>query len=323
MRSDAMLAGLVEAGGRYKVVQRDSDAAKIEITIAGQTQAFALTWQEAQEEPFTKGKGGKIKDNWATPRSRMQMLWARVVSDGVRVMAPQVVCGGYTPEEISDFDELPAGGNGAPKQIESKPATTHRKPAEQQPGQQDPAGDVVDAEFTVTDSTYNPTEADSNSATAEQCEAIRDLFASLDIPHDKQEAILQKRNANALRNLSSQQAGELIANLQALQAKRQQEASELAKASKPTTPPEMSQSINEPCGDELVKQIKDLMLEVSQRPGNHDLVGRVKAKLADHGIERLADLTLVEARTLLDALQARNLETFFEASLTGYKPEKN
>jgi hypothetical protein len=32
------------------------------------------------------------------------MLWARVVSRGVRRLAPGVVCGRYTPEEISDIE---------------------------------------------------------------------------------------------------------------------------------------------------------------------------------------------------------------------------
>lgn len=104
-KSDAMLAEFRERGGKHKLVFRTSDHAEIELSIDGQTQSFSLNWTEAQQEPFVFTKKRTIKKNWATPRSRMQMLWARVVSDGVRVMCPEVVAGTYTPEEIADFDQ--------------------------------------------------------------------------------------------------------------------------------------------------------------------------------------------------------------------------
>lgn len=107
MRADRMLAGLLERGGKYRVVERTADGADIEITYDGQTQRFSLSWSEAQAEPFTKWtdrKTGQTKtsDKYSTPRSRMQMLWARVVSDGVRTMCPLVLSGRYTPEELGD-----------------------------------------------------------------------------------------------------------------------------------------------------------------------------------------------------------------------------
>lgn len=104
-KSDAMLAEFRERGGKHRLVFRTSDHAEIELSIDGETQSFSLNWTEAQQEPFVFTKKRTIKKNWATPRSRMQMLWARVVSDGVRVMCPEVVAGTYTPEEIADFDQ--------------------------------------------------------------------------------------------------------------------------------------------------------------------------------------------------------------------------
>ena len=102
MRSDRMIAEFVANGGKFKIIHRTADVAEVEMTKDGNAQTFMLTWEDAQKEPFTKGKGGQIKDNWATPRNRMQMLWARVISDGVRTMAPGVVAGVYTPEELED-----------------------------------------------------------------------------------------------------------------------------------------------------------------------------------------------------------------------------
>jgi len=52
-----------------------------------------------------KSKNDELKFNWSTPRKRKQMLWARLVSDVVRAIAPQVVKGIYTPEEVADFDK--------------------------------------------------------------------------------------------------------------------------------------------------------------------------------------------------------------------------
>jgi hypothetical protein len=59
----------------------------------------------AQQEKWPFGKGKELKTNWSTPIGRQDMLWARVVSRGVRRLAPGVVCGRYTPEEITDFGD--------------------------------------------------------------------------------------------------------------------------------------------------------------------------------------------------------------------------
>ena len=39
---------------------------------------------------------------YPTPWQRKKMLWARVISDGVHTMAPEVATGIYTPEELDD-----------------------------------------------------------------------------------------------------------------------------------------------------------------------------------------------------------------------------
>ena len=102
-RADAMLASLIELGGTYKIIERTTTAAKIETTYKDISYVSSFTWEEAQQEPYIWQKDGKtLKKNWATPRARMQSLWARVVSDGVRVVCPLANRGNYTPEEIQD-----------------------------------------------------------------------------------------------------------------------------------------------------------------------------------------------------------------------------
>lgn len=105
MRADAMLAKFRQRGGRHRIIRRDSECAAVELSLDGETVVFALTFEEAKDEPFVWSKVKELKKNYATPLSRMQMLWARVVSDGVRTMAPEVVAGSYTPEEVVDFTD--------------------------------------------------------------------------------------------------------------------------------------------------------------------------------------------------------------------------
>jgi hypothetical protein len=47
------------------------------------------------------GKDNKLKVNWQ--RFPRQMLTARCISEAVRLLAPQIVSGIYTPEEVQDF----------------------------------------------------------------------------------------------------------------------------------------------------------------------------------------------------------------------------
>ena len=153
MRADAMLAGLKKNGGKYKVVKRDSEAAIIEITVDGDTQQFSLTWAEAQHEPFVFGSGGKIKTNWATPRARMQMLWARAVSDGVRTMDPTVVAGTYTPEELDAPSDRA-------KAIDVAALTVTDAPASLAPTAQPPKVIDVEAVDTPANTDTTPREID-------------------------------------------------------------------------------------------------------------------------------------------------------------------
>lgn len=117
MRADAMLAEFQRLGGKAKVVRRDPDGAIIDLDFNGSTYQSKCIWEEVKGEDFvtvfdTKTGQKKIKDNYTFPRKRMQMLWARAVSDGVRTICPQAIQGFYTPEEVVDF--TPAATTRAP-----------------------------------------------------------------------------------------------------------------------------------------------------------------------------------------------------------------
>ena len=114
IKAEAMLSRLLELGGEYKVLARDPEKASVSLKYKSAEYTSTLTWADAQQESYTRGKDGKsLKDNWSTPRRRMQMLWARAVSDGVRVVCPLATRGTYTPEEVMDFDD-PRGATATP-----------------------------------------------------------------------------------------------------------------------------------------------------------------------------------------------------------------
>lgn len=137
MRADAMLAKLLEAGGTYTIIERTAEKASVKIKYRDAEGTFTMTHEDAKAEPFYWKKDGKTpKDNYASPRKRMQMLWARVTSDGVRTVAPIVVAGLYTPEEISDFGnemQLTPAKTVAPVIEATKPAD-QPKPEVVEPG---------------------------------------------------------------------------------------------------------------------------------------------------------------------------------------------
>lgn len=115
MRADAMAAEFRKRGGKYKILQRDSEAAKAEFTFEKQTQVFECTKEQVKLQGFCFCKDGKtVKDNWQ--KFPENMLWARMMSNAIRVLCPEIVAGVYTPEEIQDFD--------SPSPREAKPVTT-------------------------------------------------------------------------------------------------------------------------------------------------------------------------------------------------------
>lgn len=131
MKSEAMLANLLELGGEYEVIERTPQRAALKVSYKKATFVSELKWEDAQKEDYIKGRNGQLKDNWSTPRRRMQMMWARAVSDGVRAVCPLATRGHYTPEEAIDFDE--------PKVVNITPAAPAAYPQEEQTAPAAPA----------------------------------------------------------------------------------------------------------------------------------------------------------------------------------------
>jgi hypothetical protein len=102
MRSDAMLGRFLTSGGKVKWLVRTNDEVRGMWSHDGNEIEIGCTVEEMKTNGVAlSGKGG-LKDNWRKfPR---QMLTARCISEAVRLLAPQIVSGIYTPEEVQDFN---------------------------------------------------------------------------------------------------------------------------------------------------------------------------------------------------------------------------
>ena len=304
MRADAMLAGFVNIGGRHRIIQRDGERAAVELTHAGQTCMFECTIGDAKEAGLTEGKKGE-KENWSSPRQRMQMLWARVISDGVRAMAPQVCAGKYTPEDFGHEagHEAPAtdgeivdGSFTVETVTAAKPAGAELDAARKEPP---PAAAVVEPEQ----------EPKPKGITGQQRENIDDLFGRLGVTPAGREKILAKRKVNSLRSLTFDQAAELLTALLAKAA--QSQADTLAGESR--QPSEASYvPVAGPCSQGQIDELKKNLLPMLAQ-SNQELYQKLVAKLKTFG--KIADLSFEQARSLIEQIKFKNLEAFFAANL--------
>lgn len=202
MRSDAMLAEFRNRGGKHEVLKRSADGASVLLTAADGSQGeYSLTWEEAQKEDFVQGKDGGVKHNYAYPRKRMQMLWARVISDGVRTLTPEIVAGVYTPEETEDFE--PAVAPTSLPRAEPKKVTAPE------------TAEIVKEPARIDGRTEGPLRANDV-----QVARILQLFQQLEFPVDKIDAALAKRGVIKISLLTPFMADEMIEKLQGMVAEK-------------------------------------------------------------------------------------------------------
>lgn len=232
MKADAMLAGFEDMGGEYEIKEYSPDACEIIFRREKNELAIRITWEMAQQEKWPFGKGKELKTNWSTPIGRQDMLWARVVSRGVRKLAPGVVCGRYTPEELIDSTEHVID-------VQPVPAIEKAKQLAQEQADQ-----VEDA------------------AIEESCD-------------------IESGEAKSLQ-------GRISANT------------------------------SEPCSLEQVEAIKSALAIASQV--DPKITAKIKDKLAKHGFEKIAELNMLEADKLKQAIENNTIKKFFELELIGVVP---
>ena len=278
MKSDAMLARFETAfGGEFRLVCRTPDKAAIELKRARKTQLFEFTLAEAMEENYVYNKDGvmgrvpkknadgtpnraAMKDNWETPHKRMQMLWARVVSDAVRAFCPAVNCGTYTADEMGgdapevqhddivdaeftiteDGEVIENGTATAAPSTNGHAAPTVETPAVSQPAAAPVVSSTPAAAAVVTPPPpATPTDDEQKNSLLKELRPLLDaMYAAGTLTKEVYDKGLQSRGVASARSLSLEKLSELMDRLRARNAKPpsdalSQMANRLAEGSSP------------------------------------------------------------------------------------------
>jgi len=101
MRADAMLAEFMKLGGKVTWKKFDGKAATAAFSFDGNEVEISYTEADAKTAGLLPAKPNS---GWA--KDPAAMLRARLISRAIRMLAPQVCSGYYTPEEVIDFEPV-------------------------------------------------------------------------------------------------------------------------------------------------------------------------------------------------------------------------
>lgn len=326
LQASAMLGRLVKCGGEYDVVEHSPSRCAIVIRYKGRKYEGQITWTDAQEEPFvysgkssdvlevlggpTEGRSKlKLSQNYATPRRRMQHLWARVVSDSVRVIAPDLVSGSYTPEEVADFSGLVT---------QDRVQQTTSSLASGQPAS-DLIWNVTAVRSDVAQTNDQFSASSGGMAVESQLTNIKYLLEKLEVPAAALNGIFSKRGVTCAAEMTQDQANDFIEFLrQKLEEKQAANPVETSTAAPTETAKTMH--VDGPVTQELEERIRLKIKEVAQSNGQgKEFTDRIKLKLDASGM-KLKDLTYNDASKLLSCLESMQIEEFFLHVLTMPEP---
>ena len=127
MRADMMHAKFRSSGGRVTWINMGDDGKAAEATFEydGQSAVIKYTIEDARN--VVGDKLDKPDSNWK--KDRGAMLRARLITKAIRILAPELIAGVYTPEELEDSGAVstPAATKDRAarrKELESEAATT-------------------------------------------------------------------------------------------------------------------------------------------------------------------------------------------------------
>jgi len=98
MKSESMLAGLMDAGWDIDWIQFDAVAAIADFTKGAKKVRVSFTADDAKQAGLIPAKPGS---GWA--KFPAEMLRARLISKATRMLDPRITQGRYTPEDVADF----------------------------------------------------------------------------------------------------------------------------------------------------------------------------------------------------------------------------
>jgi hypothetical protein len=126
MKADAMLGRFLSAGGKAVWGARTAEKVSARFIYRDNDLEMSVSMQELIASGVALSKGDQLKDNYR--RHPRQMLTARLISEAVRLLAPEIVAGVYTPEEIGDFATESTPPNPVPPKPEPPKAEPETKP---------------------------------------------------------------------------------------------------------------------------------------------------------------------------------------------------
>lgn len=184
-------AAMIRRSGRYdyRIITSTAQACDLEF-FAKQGAEWeslghcTLTMEEAAQSGLALDRGGKLKANWQ--RHPKDMLFASCVTQGYRQHTPDLASGvnAYDPDELD---------------AQAEPVLALPAPAEDAPANPSPPPD-----------THGP-----EMAGEQQVSRIGELIAELGFTQPQWEKAYQARGVSCARELTREQASEMIAKLEA------------------------------------------------------------------------------------------------------------
>ncbi|MFA6816887.1 MAG: hypothetical protein WCS73_11400 [Lentisphaeria bacterium] len=106
MKASVMLAKFHQLGGKYTVLKYTAEEARARFVYKENDMEMSFTMEDAKKAGLTIDRKGKEKDNYKSFAANM--LWSRLTSNAMNLLAPEISAGMYTPEVVEDFDKGPA-----------------------------------------------------------------------------------------------------------------------------------------------------------------------------------------------------------------------
>ena len=126
MRADMMHAKFRAAGGRVTWINMGDDGKAAEATFEFDGQSAPIKYTIEDAKNVVGDKLDKPDSNWK--KDRGAMLRARLITKAIRILAPELIAGVYTPEELEDSGAVstpaPAKDRAARKKELEAEATT-------------------------------------------------------------------------------------------------------------------------------------------------------------------------------------------------------
>lgn len=356
MRADAMLARFVDLGNTYEIISRTPELAIIDMTVRGKKTRFSFSWEDATNEPFVyQGKKSEImealaagnksklkfRDAYATPRSRMQMLWARVTSDGARASDSRCNHGAYDAWEIDDDAACVIEGTAAPAGATTVVLSPLVDSLEGAKRMAQGAAPAITQQPTLADTpaaTASPATEAAQASTAptielctkEQRLELDRLWAACMIPPVAPEgkpsipAILRANyGVESNAQLTKEQAAKLIANMlkKAVAMK-----ADIAAASAPPPSekgPKQLERESRPSTEQQHNEIIAAVNAMSQEQGGKARCEKFFAHLKANGINKRQELSYEAASLCLLYLANEAMDGFFQESLEKWSPPES